>query len=577
MKRTPAALTACLLGLSFPASAFGPPGHQQVGAIADALIQGSQAEQQVKRILQGQSLQKVAIWADCAKSVKEHSGHFAYERPADSFKECVPLEGPAESQRFVSFVQRNWTQCGTAGSQKCHEQYHFADVANVHLDYRLGYVGTSDHDVVHAITAAMDYLRHRNTGGPFSFADEREALTLLAHYMGDIHQPLHVVSIYLDQLGQTVNPEGVHNSKTDTAGGNGLQDAVANFNLHSEWDHIPDDLMVGGAKAGALLAAARKVGVTAGDTDGWSVRWATETVTYGPLVFGGLSFAAQPAASKPTWNVAGIDDAYNARANQMKAEQLAKAGARLAQLLQAIWPERPPKDAVIGYLEKRSLPEAKVVLPPTPANGDSQDVSDVAAIAATRTLLGSDRGAMAAADDVFDPAAIVARFNEALGVRLSMENAPTLMLMIKRVQADASEMTKPVKQNIAQGGRVRPFVREKEIATCLSPKDLANNKDQDLNTYSLAQSGSYPSTHALLGMAVGLMLGQVAPDKADTALARGYEFGESRVVCGFHYPSDVNAGRQAAVALMARLSANAAFAQDLRQAGIEVSAARGLR
>ncbi|OFA00211.1 hypothetical protein [Duganella sp. HH101] len=128
---------------------------------------------------------------------------------------------------------------------------------------------------------------------------------------------------------------------------------------------------------------------------------------------------------------------------------------------------------VAGYLDQRDLPVVKVLLPAPPQRGDMQDISDMAATNATRALLKTSRGDMAAGDDVFDPAAIVARFNEALGLRLSLENAPTLMMMIKRIQKDAGEMTRPIKLNIANGGRLRPFVREKQIPTCLSPIDIA--------------------------------------------------------------------------------------------------------
>ena len=553
----------------------GRPGA--VGAIADSLLKNTAAAKQVQRILGGQDLQTVAIWADCAKSVGEHDGRFTYDRKQTDYIECAVFKAPDDNSRFADFVARNWAQCGTShGSQHCHDQYHYADVSNVHFDYQYGYVGTNDHDVVHAINAAVDFLRHRNTSGPFSFADEKEALMLLAHYLGDLHQPMHVVSIYLDQQGNVVNPEGgAYSSKNDTGGGNVLNDlsAVKSTSMHSEWDRMPK-----GVSSAQLLAPASKVAEPIGDPDTWAQRWATESITLGPLVFGGLSFASQdttgtPSAS-PRWNVSGIDATYTARADGVKTEKIAKAGARLAQVLKAIWPDKPPKEVVYGYLGKGNIPDAKVVLPPVPKKDDMVDVPDMAAITSSRTLLKTQRGKMAAEDDVFDPAAIVARFNDAVGVRLNMENAPSLMLLIKRMQKDASVMTGPIKLNIAKGGRVRPFVRATQIPTCLTPIDLANNKDQDLITYGLGESGSYPSTHALVGMAVGMILSQVAPDKSDAVLARGYEFGESRVVCGFHYPSDVAAGRLAAVSLLERLNNESAFVQDIRRAAKEIEGAR---
>jgi hypothetical protein len=519
----------------------------------------------------------VSIWADCAKGVVQKDGRFIYDSQKDSYTECQAFKATDDNSRFTDFVARNWAQCGTSNArQHCHDQYHYADVSNVHFDYEYGFAGTNNHDVVHAINAAVDYLRHRNTGGPFSFADEKEALTLLAHYVGDLHQPMHVVAIYLDQQGNVINPEGAAlNPKNDTIGGNNIVyfEGSTKRKMHNLWDHMPDAV-----KSDQLLPTARSASETVGDPDTWAQRWATESVTLGPVVFGGLTFAlldapAIPSAS-PTWSAAGIDAAYTARVDGIKSQQIAKAGARLAQILKAIWPEKPPKEIVYGYLSKGNIPDAKVLLPPSPTKDGMVDVPDMAAITSTRPLLKTQRGQMAAEDDVFDPAAIVARFNDAVDVKLNMENAPSLMVLIKRMQKDASTMTGPIKLNIAQGGRVRPFVRDAQIPTCLSPIDLANNKDQDLNTYGLGDSGSYPSTHALVGMAVGMILSQMAPDRSDAVLARGYEFGESRIVCGFHYPSDVAAGRLAAVALLERLNGESTFVQDLRRATIEISIAR---
>jgi acid phosphatase (class A) len=89
---------------------------------------------------------------------------------------------------------------------------------------------------------------------------------------------------------------------------------------------------------------------------------------------------------------------------------------------------------------------------------------------------------------------------------------------------------------------------------------------------ALGTTGSYPSGHAITGWLWGSILAEIAPQFADALLARGAAFGDSRVVCGFHYPSDIAAGRLAASALLARLHANPRFATDLAQARKEVTA-----
>lgn len=45
---------------------------------------------------------------------------------------------------------------------------------------------------------------------------------------------------------------------------------------------------------------------------------------------------------------------------------------------------------------------------------------------------------------------------------------------------------------------------------------------------ALRKNGSYPSGHTLLGWSSALLLTEINPDRADTILARGLMYGESR-------------------------------------------------
>ena len=66
----------------------------------------------------------------------------------------------------------------------------------------------------------------------------------------------------------------------------------------------------------------------------------------------------------------------------------------------------------------------------------------------------------------------------------------------------------------------------------------------------------------------------MAPDRADALLARGLAYGDSRMICGVHYASDVEAGRLVGAALVAALKANPAFQADFSIARDELEAAR---
>src|SRR5580698_3745071 len=51
--------------------AWSAPGHETVGAIADSLLVGTNAQKQVASILGSERLKTASLWADCAKGVTE--------------------------------------------------------------------------------------------------------------------------------------------------------------------------------------------------------------------------------------------------------------------------------------------------------------------------------------------------------------------------------------------------------------------------------------------------------------------------------------------------------------------------
>ncbi|MFA9330620.1 S1/P1 nuclease, partial [Escherichia coli] len=84
-----------------------------------------------------------------------------------------------------------------------HNTYHFDDVALKRDRFDRSFQGTNDHDLIAAISAAIAVLADKPVPPPFpfSFKDKKEALLLLVHFIGDLHQPLHVGLVYLDADG----------------------------------------------------------------------------------------------------------------------------------------------------------------------------------------------------------------------------------------------------------------------------------------------------------------------------------------------------------------------------------------
>lgn len=73
------------------------------------------------------------------------------------------------------------------------------------------------------------------------------------------------------------------------------------------------------------------------------------------------------------------------------------------------------------------------------------------------------------------------------------------------------------------------------------------------------------------------MLAEAATDRAPALLAKGREYAESRVVCGVHFLSDVEAGRSIAAAVIGRLNADPVFQRDSEAARRERSAQQSAR
>jgi S1/P1 Nuclease len=356
-----------LLQFGQQSHAWSYQGHEVVGAIADELIKdNANASKQVHDILNSPlpsadevkdqkdlhvfrelSLQQAGPWADCVKAVAHHDGdrfkyeldpnHPEYETP------CIPFNSGLERARMEDYVKHNWSapDCTyqPAGFELgCHNTYHFADVAIQRDSYDRSDLGTSSHDVVSAINAMIAVLTDKSPSPPFAIRDKKEALLLLAHFVGDLHQPLHVGAIYLDPQGAPVDPDAAHqiDPATETAGANAIQDE--NVNLHAEWDDIPFDI---GLKAThELLDSARAVPVDPAPMDGWAASWATDTMQVAHEAFKGLSFGPKKDGKWPvSYGDRDKHVAYLHHMDEIKRQQLAKAGARLAEILNTIWPK----------------------------------------------------------------------------------------------------------------------------------------------------------------------------------------------------------------------------------------------
>ena len=326
--------SAVLLGLFVLAPhcalAFGPLGHQTVGTIADSLLAGSAAAKETRKIL-GTNLRTASVWADCAKGVNTKT--FKYDS-AGKFPECAIYEKTPESLRAMEqFVRRNATNCAASHNPEvCHKQYHYTDVAIQQPSYKKGVAGTSDQDIVAAVAAAIAVLQDLPSPAPFKLSGKKEALRVLAHYVGDIHQPLHVGAVYLDRKGRVVAPDqGPFDPQTETRGGNDLM--VGGKSLHSQWDGVTGSFFSDPPTA-SVLARARSVAKTSGSMASWSTAWATETLHLGKDSFDGITFSDEKGGRYELM----LPSGYATMRTRAQRDQVVTAGARLAQILKEIFP-----------------------------------------------------------------------------------------------------------------------------------------------------------------------------------------------------------------------------------------------
>jgi hypothetical protein len=332
-------LLICLVatGAAPPVLAWSADGHATVGAIANRLLTGTRAAREVQRILsRNETLQVAAVWADCVKGVAEKPP-FAFTVDA-RFPECVPFQSRSQQRAMKAYVKRNLDACRPkTGEETCHRQYHYVNLAIQRDTYAVSLTGASDHDVVASIRACIAVLRGQRTPAPYQLKDKREALRLLAHLVGDIHQPLHVASVYLDTNGALVDPDATGFAPaTFTRGGNQLR--VGNQNLHGLWDSIPASLRAPQFPASLEEEVFDVVPHFADDIDAWPAHWAAESLRFGREAFDGVTFGAETNAGTPEqrWN-ATLPPDYALTRERIQRARLITAGARLAELLRSIW------------------------------------------------------------------------------------------------------------------------------------------------------------------------------------------------------------------------------------------------
>jgi hypothetical protein len=312
----PVVILAAVLAATMSVAAFGEAGHRLVGTVAELHLRNTRAASEVRKILRpNETLADAAVWADRIKDP-------LYE---DADTALMRLNHPA------------------------HDTYHYANVPFGAERYSIAATGARSSDIVQMARECIRVLKGASRPGSGLVLSQRDALRLLAHFVGDMHQPLHVGNAFVSDSGplQFVDPAGGTGWRS-TLGGNGLiYGPEGRFNLHSYWDsHAVNITMQRDDVSTFAARLVAEIPPTAswkgkGDVDGWPEQWATEGLALAKDAHRGIRLISYlgPDDAKRTAHRWSIEQpaGYDERARPMIRQQLATGGYRLAAVLKEIW------------------------------------------------------------------------------------------------------------------------------------------------------------------------------------------------------------------------------------------------
>lgn len=207
------------------------------------------------------------------------------------------------------------------------------------------------------------------------------------------------------------------------------------------------------------------------------------------------------------------------------------------------------------YLGKEQLPDLIKCLPAPPDTAGEHFAHDI-----LRYMWGKEqrkdkeRAAMAIRDAVWSYEALVNEFVPFFGIAVNPQETPEIWNLLVRSLTTTDQMRREPK---AFYHRRRPFEVFNEHL-------LWEAEEEELRG-----EGSYPSGHTMRGWTVAMLLAEINPDASDGLYARGWQYGESRVIVGAHWQSDVDVSRVAAAIGVTALHTSPEFFDQMDRARTE--------
>lgn len=194
--------------------------------------------------------------------------------------------------------------------------------------------------------------------------------------------------------------------------------------------------------------------------------------------------------------------------------------------------------------------DATALLHTPPANDSAQTKKELAKlhdIQSARTQAQFDKAAADGKDET------VFLFTEVFGPNFTAQKLPKTTAFFAKVGNDESVYVGAAKK---LWKRPRPVGIDPTMRPCGPGKSFA-----------------YPSGHASRAYVMAVALASIVPDKHDAIFERAADYAKSRLICGVHFPSDVEAGKLTGTALGAVMLATPAVRQALVPVRAELKAA----
>ena len=217
--------------------------------------------------------------------------------------------------------------------------------------------------------------------------------------------------------------------------------------------------------------------------------------------------------------------------------------------------QNKPKEAAPSFVAAKDMPSGIVFLPAPPSPTDPEFVRDSIFYVKGKAERLTTRLDTALADVSTSVAYYMKRFSPAVNRKLSKKSHPILAQLMAGTINDVRASISESKEKFA---RQRPY-------------SYFNEPTPDPKNEAYSPYASYPSGHSVRAWSLALLLTVIDPEHSNEIARIGYDICHSRVVLGYHYQSDIEAGMLSASMAFSRLLADSAYQDCLQRAKIEFS------